>query len=492
MTNAVVLWIAVPAGRFPICHFSFFICRFLNFPFEKYTLGTMKGLTRDNSCTPGPKDPSVPRVVIIGAGFGGLAAARSLRRMKAQITVVDRRNHHLFQPLLYQVAIAGLSPADIAAPIRSILRRQRNATVLLAEATGFNLADRVVVLNDRKLEYDYLILATGGRTSYFGNDHWEPFAPGLKDLDDAVEIRRRVLLAFEAAEREPNSARRRELLTFVVVGGGPTGVELAGAIAELARFVLASDFRCIDPRETEILLFEASDGILSTFPPDLSRSAQAQLQRLGVKIRLGSKVTDITEAGVHLGDELIRTATVIWSAGVRSTSLTERLRVPLDRAGRILVEPDLTLPGHKEVFAIGDMASFLHQDGKPLPGVSPVAIQMGKCAAHNIRRSIEGKPYETFHYFDRGTMATIGRSAGIADLGRLHFSGFIAWLAWLLVHIYFLIGFRNRIVVLFNWAWSYFTYQRGARLITGRRLGVQPSAPRVSQAPDNEGEYMVR
>lgn len=451
-----------------------------------------EGPTRDPGSQSAPATGALPRVVIIGAGFGGLAAARALRRMKVQVTVVDRRNHHLFQPLLYQVAIAGLSPADIAAPIRSILRRQTNATVLLAEATDLNLTDRVVVLNDGKLEYDYLVLATGGRTSYFNNDRWETYAPGLKDLDDAVEIRRRVLLAFEAAEREADPVRRRELLTFVVVGGGPTGVELAGAIAELARFVLASDFRCIDPRETEILLIEAGDGILGTFPDDLSRSAATQLERLGVKIRLSSKVTNITQEGVYLGDTLIRTATVIWSAGVQSTSLTARLGVPLDRAGRVLVESDLTLPGHKEVFAIGDMASFLHQDGKPLPGVSPVAIQMGRCAARNIQRSLEAKAHEGFHYFDRGSMATIGRSAGIADLGRLHLSGFLAWLAWLLVHIYFLIGFRNRIAVLFNWAWSYFTYQRGARLITGRRLDVGPhSPPGESRDSDKAGEYLM-
>ena len=295
-----------------------------------------EGPTHDPFSRPGPPTGAPPRVVIIGAGFGGLAAARALRQMKVQVTVVDRRNHHLFQPLLYQVAIAGLSPADIAAPIRAILRRQTNATVLLAEATDFNLADRVVVLNDGKLEYDYLVLATGGRTSYFNNDRWEEYAPGLKDLDDAVEIRRRVLLAFEAAEREANPVRRRELLTFVVVGGGPTGVELAGAIAELARFVLASDFRSIDPRETKILLIEAGDGILGTFPDDLSRSAERQLERLGVKIQFSSKVTNITQEGVYLGDTLIRAATVIWSAGVRATSLTARLGVPLDRAGRVL------------------------------------------------------------------------------------------------------------------------------------------------------------
>jgi NADH dehydrogenase len=408
--------------------------------------------------------------VIIGAGFGGLTTARALKRAKVRITLVDRTNHHLFQPLLYQVAMAGLSPADIAAPIRSILRKQKNVTVLLEEATEVNFAQRVVRLRESELKYDYLVLATGGRTSYFGHDEWEKFAPGLKDLDDAVEIRRRVLLAFEAAEKEPEAERRRQLLNFVVVGGGPTGVELAGAIAELARFVLARDFRLIDPRSAVVLLLEGGPRILPSFPPDLSESAARQLAGLGVKVRVNAQVTNITEQGVFLGEELIRAATVIWAAGVQATSLTAKLGVPLDRAGRVLVEPELTLPGHREVFAIGDMACFLHQSGKPLPGVSPVAIQMGQCVARNIQRALAGEPYEKFHYFDKGSMATIGRSAAIADLGRLHLSGFIAWLAWLLVHIYFLIGFRNRLLVLFNWAWSYFTYERGARLITGLTL----------------------
>ena len=413
----------------------------------------------------------LPHVVIIGAGFGGLTAAQALKRARVRITVVDRTNHHLFQPLLYQVAMAGLSPADIAAPIRSVLRKQKNVTVLLDEATDVNLNEQTVYLRDSKLKYNYLVLATGGRTSYFGHDEWETFAPGLKDLDDAVEIRRRVLLAFEAAEKETDPERRRKLMTFVVVGGGPTGVELAGAIAELARFVLARDFRSIHPEEAEILLLEGGPKILPSFAPDLSESAQRQLNNLGVRVRTGAQVTNIDEHGVYLGDERIRAATVIWGAGVRATALTARLGAPLDRAGRVLINRDLTVPGYHNVFAIGDM-TYLEQDGKPLPGVSPVAMQMGRCVARNIRNDLAGKPYEEFRYFDKGNMATIGRKAAIAELGKLHLSGFMAWMAWLMVHIFFLIGFRNRFVVIFNWAWSYFTYQRGARLITGRRLSL--------------------
>jgi len=415
----------------------------------------------------------LPHVVIIGAGFGGLTAAQALKRARVQITVVDRTNHHLFQPLLYQVAMAGLSPADIAAPIRSVLRKQKNVTVLLDEATEVNFNEQTVYLRDSKLKYSYLVLATGGRTSYFGHDEWEAFAPGLKDLDDAVEIRRRVLLAFEAAEKETDPERRRELMTFVVVGGGPTGVELAGAIAELARFVLARDFRRIRPEAAEILLLEAGPRILPSFAPDLSESAVRQLAELGVRVRTGAQVTSIDEHGVYLGDERIRAATVIWGAGVRATALTARLGAPLDRAGRVLINRDLTVPGYHNVFAIGDM-TYLEQDGKPLPGVSPVAMQMGRCVARNIQNDLAGKPYKDFRYFDKGSMATIGRKAAIAELGKLHLSGFMAWMAWLMVHIFFLIGFHNRFVVIFNWAWSYFTYQRGARLITGRRLSLFP------------------
>jgi NADH dehydrogenase len=435
----------------------------------------------------------IPHVVIIGAGFGGLTCAQALKHARVKITIVDRANHHLFQPLLYQVAMAGLSPADIAQPIRSILRNQKNVSVLLDEATDVDFNNQAVELRDSKLKYDYLVLATGGRTSYFGHDEWETFAPGLKDLDDAVEIRRRVLLAFEAAEKETDPERRRALMTFVVVGGGPTGVELAGAIAELSHFVLARDFRAIYPEEAEILLLEGGPKILPSFAPDLSKSAHRQLAELGVRVQTGAQVTHIDEYGVNLGEERIRAATVIWAAGVRATALTERLGAPLDRAGRVLVDHDLTVPGHHNVFAIGDM-TYLEQDGKPLPGVSPMAMQMGRRVAGNIRNDLAGKPYEEFRYFDKGSMATIGRKAAIAEIGKLHLSGFIAWMAWLTVHIFFLIGFRNRFAVLFNWAWSYFTYQRGARLITGRRLSLMPRKAVVEndQVQRSADEFSVK
>ena len=435
----------------------------------------------------------IPHVVIIGAGFGGLTCAQALKRARVKITIIDRANHHLFQPLLYQVAMAGLSPADIAQPIRSILHNQKNVKVLLDEATDVDFNNQTVELRDSKLKYDYLVLAAGGRTSYFGHDEWETFAPGLKDLDDAVEIRRRVLLAFEAAEKETDPERRRELMTFVVVGGGPTGVELAGAIAELSHFVLARDFRSIFPEEAEILLLEGGPKILPSFAPDLSKSAHRQLTELGVRIQTGAQVTHIDEYGVNLGDERIRAATVIWAAGVSATTLTERLGAPLDRAGRVLINHDLTVPGHHNVFAIGDM-TYLEQDGKPLPGVSPVAMQMGRRVAGNIRNDLAGKPYEEFRYFDKGSMATIGRKAAIAEIGKLHLSGFIAWMAWLTVHIFFLIGFRNRFAVLFNWAWSYFTYQRGARLITGRRLSLMPRKTVVEndQVQRSADEFSVK
>ncbi len=439
--------------------------------------------------------PTAPHIVIIGAGFGGLTAAQALKNAPVQITVVDRTNHHLFQPLLYQVAMAGLSPADIAAPIRAILRKQKNVSVMLSEASGVDFAKREVILGEQRLAYDYLLLATGGRTSYFGHDEWELFAPGLKDLDDAVEIRRRVLMAFEAAEKELDAQRRRELLTFVVVGGGPTGVELAGSIAELARFVLSRDFRTIQPEAAEILLLEGGDKILASFTPDLAESALRQLTALGVTVRTGAQVTNIDETGVQLGAEKINAATVIWGAGVRATALTQSLGVETDRAGRVHVERDLSLPGHREVFAIGDMTLFL-QDGKPLPGVSPVAMQMGEAVARNIQLDLKGKPRQEFHYTDKGTMATIGRKAAIAHVGKLKLSGFPAWLFWLGLHIWFLIGFRNRFAVMFNWAWSYFTYQRGARLITGRRLSLRPRRKLITpedlqSANQREGEYKV-
>ena len=435
---------------------------------------------------------SSANVVIVGGGFGGLRAARALKHAPVRITIIDRTNHHLFQPLLYQVAMAGLSPADIAAPIRTILRRQENVHVVLAEVTSVDLARRTVSTSSGDFGYDFLVLAAGGRTSYFGHDEWEKFAPGLKDLSDAVEIRRRVLLAFEAAERESDSARRKALLTFVVVGGGPTGVELAGAIAELSRFVLARDFDEISPQSAEIILLEGGDRILPSFSEDLSSSAVRQLSQLGVTVRTSARVTEITSAGVFLGSEFLPAANVIWGAGVQAAQLSEALGLPLDRSRRVIVNPDLTVPGHENVFVIGDMATFTHQTGQPLPGVSPVAMQMGDTAGLNIKRSLEGKALREFRYVDKGSMATIGRSRAIAQLGRVKLSGFMAWMTWLMVHIFFLIGFRNRAVVLFNWAWSYFTYQRGARLITGRRLNPPDRPATTSHADHREGEFLLK
>jgi NADH dehydrogenase len=408
-----------------------------------------------------------PHVVIVGAGFGGLTAARALARAPVRVTVVDRRNYHLFQPLLYQVATAALSPGDIAYPIRSILRHQANAEVLLADVLRVEPEARRVILDEGSLDYDYLIVATGARHSYFGHDEWEAFAPGLKSLEDAIEIRRRILLAFERAERETDVERRRALLTFVLVGGGPTGAELAGAIAEISRHVLVSDFRSIDPREARILLLEAGPRILPTFPEELSSRAAESLRRLGVEIRESSPVTAIAPDSVEIAGAPLMAATILWCAGVAASPLTRSLAAPLDRAGRVLAEPDLTIPGHPEIFVIGDQAAFLHQSGKPLPGVAQVAIQAGRHAAENIRRAIHGEPMLPFHYRDPGNLAVLGRAAAIADLGRVRLSGFPAWLFWCFVHILFLIGFRNRVLVMFEWAWSYLTWQRGARLITG-------------------------
>ncbi len=414
-------------------------------------------------------------MVIVGAGFGGLYAAQALKNAPVRVTVVDANNHHLFQPLLYQVATAALSPGDIAYPIRAILRRQKNASVLMARAASVDTTQRKVILEDGEIQYDYLILATGGRHAYFGHDDWEKLAPGLKTLEDALEIRRRILLAFERAEREKDEARRRALLNFVVVGGGPTGVELAGAIAEIARHVMVEDFRVIDPREARVLLLEAGPRILAAFPEELSTKARASLERLGVEVRTGAAVTLLEEGSVFLGNEFIATATVLWAAGVAASSLARSLNVPLDRAGRVVVERDLTVPGHREVFVIGDLAAFLHQTdnenppGKPLPGVAPVAIQQGRHAAKNIVKAGRGEAYETFHYLDKGNLATIGRAAAVADFGFMRVSGFLAWMAWLFIHILFLIGFRNRFVVLFEWAWAYLTYQRAAPLITRPR-----------------------
>jgi NADH dehydrogenase len=409
----------------------------------------------------------MPRVVILGGGFGGLYAARALGRAPVEVTVVDRRNHHLFQPLLYQVAMAALSPGDIASPIRWILRKQKNVEVILAEATGFDLAGNRVILKDGALDYDYLIVATGATHFYFGHDEWRRTAPGLKTLEDALEIRRRVLMAFERAERETDPARRAAELTFVVIGGGPTGVEMAGALAEISRHSLARDFRHFDPGSARILLIEGGPSILSTFPEDLRQAAMKDLRRLGVMVRTNSIVTNVSPGVVSVGSESIRAETVLWAAGVSASPLGAALGAPLDRAGRVKVLPDLTIPGAPNVFVIGDLANLAGDDGRPLPGVAQVAIQMGRHAVHNILRAIEHQPLRPFHYHDLGTLATIGRASAIADFGRFRLSGLIAWLAWLFVHILNLIGFRNRLVVLIQWAWAYFTYQRAIRLIAG-------------------------
>jgi NADH dehydrogenase len=419
---------------------------------------------------------AAPHVVVVGGGFGGLYAARVLAQYALRVTLVDRQNYHLFQPLLYQVATAALSPGDIGEPIRAILRKYRNMRVLLAEATSVDLAQKVVELSDGShLDYDYLLLATGASHSYFGHPEWEPLAPGLKTLEDATEIRRRVLLAFEAAEREEDPTERQALLTFVVVGAGPTGVELAGAIAEIARHTVRYDFRAIDPTQAHVILLEGTSRVLPPYPTDLSARAEEQLWGLGVEVRKDAMVTQITPRGVHLGDTEIPARTVLWAAGVRASALGQSLGVPLDRSGRVLVEVDLTVPGHTDVYVIGDLAAYTHQDasGKPLPGVAPVAIQMGQYAADNIWRAVQGQPRRKFNYHDRGTMATIGRAAGVAHFRAIHLSGHLAWLAWLFVHIFFLIGFENRVLVLAQWMWSYFTYQRSARLITQTALSTR-------------------
>ncbi len=428
---------------------------------------------------------SPPHVVIIGGGFGGLAVARSLRRAPVRITILDRTNHHLFQPLLYQVAMAGLSPADIAAPIRSIVRRQRNTTVYLADVTGIDLDRRVVALAPsnlrfREIPYDWLVVAAGARTFYFGREEWSQFALGLKTVEDALAIRHRVLTAFEAAERERDSDRRRERMTFVVVGGGPTGVELAGALAEISRFVLARDFREIRPGSARIVLLEGEERILGSFDATLSAGARKTLERMGVEVRTGERVTAIDERGVELGEERIDAGTVLWAAGVRASELTDGHELPRDRGGRWIVEPALSLPGYPEVFAIGDIARFDDEEGRPLPGVAPVAMQQGRHVGRII--ASEGRERVPFRYVDRGNMATIGRSAAIAEIGEHKLTGFIAWLAWLCIHLVFLIGFRNRLAVLLDWTWSYLTYGRGARLIIAREGGAASASEPESES----------
>src|SRR5437867_6416528 len=413
------------------------------------------------------KDLPLPQVVILGGGFGGLAAARALGGAPVRVLVLDRRNHHLFQPLLYQVATAGLSPAEIASPIRRILRRQTNATVLLAEATALLPEKRRVVLSDGEVAYDWLIVATGATHSYFGHDAWAPFAPGLKTLEDALEIRRRVLVAFEAAEREPEVEKRRSWLTFIVIGGGPTGVEMAGAFAEVARHTLARDFRHIDPKTARVILVEAGPRILAAYPPDLSEKAARQLEALGVQVWTGTGVTAVDAEGVQMAGDRLRARTVMWAAGVQGSPLAGTLGAPLDRAGRVKVQPELTVPGRPEIFVIGDLAA-IEQDGRPVPGVAPAAMQMGRHAGQNLVRALQGEPPRPFRYRDKGSLATVGRSRAVAVFGAVKLAGFAAWAAWLGVHIFFLIGFRNRFVVLFTWAWAYLTHQRSARLILGR------------------------
>ena len=434
---------------------------------------------------------STPRVVIVGAGFGGLNAARSLARDKVQITILDRKNHHTFQPLLYQVATAALSPGEIAEPIRSVFRSDSNVISLLEEVQGFELDRRLVHTGEQDIPYDYLVVAAGATHAYFGHDEWKPFAPGLKTIEDALEIRRRVLLTFELAERQAVMGVSDEPLNFVVVGAGPTGVELAGTLAEITRHVLVHEFRNIDPSRARIILLEGGPRVLAAYPDDLSRSAEEQLRRLGVEVRTSTMVTSIEAGAVRVGETRIVAPVILWAAGVAASPLGKALGMPVDRAGRVLVNPDLSLPDHPEVFVIGDLAALKDENGKMLPGVAPVAIQEGKFVARTIRRDLAHKPRENFHYWDKGSLATIGRAAAIAQFGKIHISGFIAWLSWLFVHIFFLIGFQNRLLVFIQWAWSYFTYERGARLITGDTTlpgwsGMKPMSPGVSKADDDK------
>jgi NADH dehydrogenase len=411
---------------------------------------------------------AAPHVVIVGAGFGGLAAARKLAGTGVRLTIVDRSNHYLFQPLLYQVAMAALSPAEIAVPIRAVFRGDPNVSVLMDEVVSFDLGKNSLALADGKtLSWDYLVVAVGAETNYYGHPEWSRYAPSLKSIEDAIEIRRRVLIALERAERATDDDLRRELLTFVVIGGGPTGLELAGAIAELARPIAESDFRRIDPSWIKIVLLEAGDRLLAAFDPRLSQRAKESLAEIGVDVRTGVRVTNIDGRGVWVGDELIRTQSVLWTAGVRASGLAARLGAPLDRAGRVVVGPDCTVPGHPRIFVVGDVARFDTPEG-PLPGVSPVAMQQGRYVARMIERDRRREPREPFRYHDKGSMATIGRSRAVAQIGRLRLSGLVAWLAWLFVHLFYLIDLRNRLSVFLDWCWSYLTFRHGARLITGR------------------------
>jgi len=428
----------------------------------------------------------IPEIVIVGAGFGGLNAALKLAHQPVHITLIDRTNHHTFQPLLYQVATAGLSPGEIAAPIRWIMRGHRNVEVLLGEVQDFDLERRVVKIPGRDIPYDYLIVAAGASHAYFGHDEWEPLAPGLKTIEDALEIRRRVLLAFELAERQVASGGCQVQLNFVIVGGGPTGVELAGTLSEIARRALADEFNSIDPKITRIILLEGGSRLLPAYPEDLSRSAEQQLRDLGVEVHTSTMVTGVEPAAVRIGETVLPAVVILWAAGVAASPLGKKLGAPIDRAGRVLVNPDLSIPGHPEVFVIGDLASLKDKSGQLVPGVAPAAIQQGKATARNIARELHGEPRQSFNYWNKGSLATIGRAAAIAQFGKIHISGFIAWLSWLFVHIFFLIGFRNRLIVLIQWAWSYFTYERGARLITGDQTLPSWSALQQEEASSKE------
>jgi NADH dehydrogenase len=426
------------------------------------------------------------RVAIVGGGFAGLAAARELARDPVEVTLVDRRNHHLFQPLLYQVATAGLSAPDIARPLRSLLRDQRNARVVLGEVEAIDAEDKALHLRDGEaITYDYLILAAGARNHYFGHDEWAAHAPGLKTLDDAVEIRQRILLAFERAEREEDAARRAALLTFVVVGGGPTGVELAGALAEIARHTMAGNFRRFDPAEARVILVEGGPRVLAGFSENLSGHGARQLEELGVEVRTGARVEAIDEAGVRLADgETLETATVIWGAGVAGARVAETLGVPLARGGRVEVADDLSLPGYPEVFVVGDLAR-VEQDGEEVPGMAPGAMQGGQHAARQVRRRLSGQETEPFRYVDKGAMATVGRSRAVARVAGMELRGWLAWVMWMAIHIFFLVGFRNRVRVMLDWAWAYWTMRRGSRLIferPGEASGAVQAAPRQAQA----------
>lgn len=414
-------------------------------------------------------------VVIVGGGFAGINAAKTLGRNKNfEITLIDKRNYHLFQPLLYQVATAGLSPADIATPIRTIFSEYSNIKVILGNAKAIDLQKNILIYNDEKIEFDYLILACGAKHSYFGHNEWEKSSPGLKTLEQATEIRRRILLAFELAETEPDINKQKAYLTFVIVGGGPTGVEMAGAIAEISRFTLEKDFRNIHPERTRVLLIEAGPRVLAAFDEKMSKKAARDLEKLGVQVWTSTRVTNATEEGVELGGEQIKAKTIIWAAGVEPSSLGKALGVPLDQVGRVLIEEDLSLKNHKNIFVLGDQAHFPTSDGRGLPGLAPVAMQMGVCAARNIIKDFEQRPREKYQYKDKGMMATIGRRMAVLQVGNIKFSGFFAWAAWLFVHIYYLIGFKNRLFVFIQWAWSYFTFRRGARLILDKEWRTIP------------------